>query len=649
MKKVYTLIALFIFTSFSVQAQDELDQIIESEMKMAMRQFNYPDYDKNTANAFTDNYDLKYHRFQWNIDPSQHYISGAVTSYFIPVGDDMSEMYFQLSPNFIIDSVIFRETIQTASWANNMVHITFSETVTENTLDSVTVYYQGTPGGSGFGAYETSTHNGTPVMWTLSEPYGAMDWWPCKQDLSDKIDSTDVYVNTNSQYRVASNGLLVEEIENGANTIYHWKHRYPIPAYLVAIAVTNYEFYSDWVPMEEGPDLEVLNYVYPENLSSAQSKTPDIIEIMQFYNETFKPYPYRNEKYGHAEFGWGGGMEHTTMSFMGSFSYSLMAHELAHMWFGDDITCGSWEDIWLNEGFATYLTAMNDEYQGHTSTWESWKAGAISQVTSQPDGSVWVNDTTSVGRIFNGRLSYRKGALLLHMLRWEMGDEDFFLALQNYINDENLSYGYARTPQLQAHLEAVSGLELTEFFSDWYKNQGFPSHSIVYSQSDDNLVSVNVHQSQSHSSVDFFELTIPLEFSGNGQDTLMRLQLTEDDQWFSFPLDFEIDNVVYDPENWIISKNNNVVLSIDELTRKLGVKLYPNPVGNSLNIQFAKVPTAKLSYSVIDVSGKTVLRGELDSVLKQTLDTGILSDGNYKLVMESNEGRAVISFVKTKE
>lgn len=646
MKYLYLLITLIFITAFSVNAQDELDQIIESEMKTAMRHFDQPNYDKDLANEFTDDYDLKYHRFEWNIDPAVHYISGAVTSYFEPIGADMTEMYFQLSPDFTIDSVIFHETQQTASWSNNLVHITFNEAIPENTLDSVTVYYQGTPGGSGFGAYETSSHNGTPVMWTLSEPYGAMDWWPCKQDLNDKIDSIDVYVNTNSQYRVASNGLLVEEIENGENTIYHWKHRYPIPAYLVAIAVTNYEFYSNWVPMAEGPDLEVLNYVYPESLTSAQSQTQQVVEIMQFYNETFKPYPYRNEKYGHAEFGWGGGMEHTTMSFMGGFGYGLMAHELAHMWFGDDITCGSWEDIWLNEGFATYLTALNDEYQGHTSAWESWKSGAISQVTSQSGGSVWVDDTTSVGRIFNGRLSYRKGALLLHMLRWELGDEDFFQALRNYINDENLSYGYAKTPQLQAHLEAVSGLDLTEFFSDWYKNQGYPSHSIEYNQVD-NLVYVKVHQEQSHPSVDFFELTLPLEFSGSGgADTLMRLKLVENDQVFSFPLDFEVQNVTYDPDHWLISKNNSVILSIDELTRKLGVKLYPNPVGNTLNLQFMKTPSARLSYRIIDASGKTILNGELQSVLKQSINTGSLANGSYKLAMESSEGKAVVNFVK---
>jgi len=100
--------------------------------------------------------------------------------------------------------------------------------------------------------------------------------------------------------------------------------------------------------MAVGDSLQVLNYVYPENLSSAQLQTPDIIPIIQLYDSLTIPYPFRNEKYGHAQFNWGGGMEHQTMSFMVNFNQDLMAHECAHQWFGDLITCGSWEDIWLN-------------------------------------------------------------------------------------------------------------------------------------------------------------------------------------------------------------------------------------------------------------------------------------------------------------
>src|SRR5690606_26242544 len=126
---------------------------------------------------------------------------------------------------------------------------------------------------------------------------------------------------------------------------------------------------------------------------------------------------------------------------------------LAHQWFGNKVTCGSWEDIWLNEAFATYLTGLSYEHIRGDVAWHSWKNGLQNSIKAQPGGSVFVNDTTDRGRIFDGRLSYNKGAYVLHMLRWILGDADFFLACRNYINDPELEFGFAYTPDLIAHFE----------------------------------------------------------------------------------------------------------------------------------------------------------------------------------------------------
>ena len=196
-----------------------------------------------------------------------------------------------------------------------------------------------------------------PVIWSLSEPYGAKDWWPCKSTLDDKIDSIDMFVTTPSQFRVASNGLLVSETANGSNKTFHWKHRYPIATYLIAVAVTNYAVYSNYVPLSGNDQLQILNYVYPEDTALTQPQTLRAINFMQIFDSMYVSYPFIKEKYGHAEFGWGGGMEHQTMSFLGkkAFNFEIIAHEMGHQWFGIKVTNGDWTDLWLHEGFADLI------------------------------------------------------------------------------------------------------------------------------------------------------------------------------------------------------------------------------------------------------------------------------------------------------
>ena len=207
-------------------------------------------------------------------------------------------------------------------------------------------------------AFTTSQHFGTPIMWTLSEPFGARDWWPCKQDLSDKIENIDFYITAPSAYKGVANGLEVSEIanNNGTKTV-HYQHNYAIPAYLVAFAVTNYQIYQQTAGTAPNT-FPIVNYIYPENYNSAVNQVAVTLPIMNLFENLFETYPFHEEKYGHAQFGWGGGMEHTTVSFMGSFSRDLIAHELAHHWFGNKITCGTWKDIWLNEGFAEYMSGL---------------------------------------------------------------------------------------------------------------------------------------------------------------------------------------------------------------------------------------------------------------------------------------------------
>jgi aminopeptidase N len=384
-----------------------------------------------------------------------------------------------------------------------------------------------------------------------------------------------------------------------------------------------------------GGTLEILNYVFPENLAVAQSATPDVIEQIQLFDSLFGPYPFADERYGHAQFGWGGGMEHQTMTFMGGWGYELMAHELAHQWFGDAVTCGSWEDIWLNEGFATYMAGLCYENL-KPQYWRPYKEGRIQNIVSQPGGSVFCTDTTNEGRIFSGRLSYAKGAMVLNTLRWVIGDSAFFAACRNYLEDPGLAYGFAKTPMLQTHMETASGRNLDWFFDDWYYGEGYPSYFISWSQALNLELTVSLFQTQSHPSVSFFELPVPIRFSGAGQDTTIIFDHSFAGQSFSAWPGFAVDSLTFDPDLWIISANNQTLAGLEDAIPAAEVKVYPNPAGEYVRVEIGRAGT--FMVELMDLTGRTLRSVELRNSVEA--DVKNLPSGIYLLMIRDAENRA---------
>ena len=275
-------ILTLVCASFLIKAQTPINKYKATDIP-AMEQKAQAAKFRSVLSGASDNYDLKYHRCEWGIDPAVFHIKGVITSYFKPTVNGFDQMEFDLSDSLTVDSVKYHNSnLSFTHQPADILQINLPSIIPVNTLDSITVYYGGTPPNTGFGAFIQSTHSGTPIIWTLSEPFGAKEWWPCKQSLNDKIDSVEVIVTTPQSNRVGSNGLLLSEVQDGSNKIYHWKTKYPIAAYLVAVAVTNYSSYSDFVHLQNGDSIEVLNYVYPENLSEAQASTPTSLISLSF-------------------------------------------------------------------------------------------------------------------------------------------------------------------------------------------------------------------------------------------------------------------------------------------------------------------------------------------------------------------------------
>lgn len=637
MKKVFWLCVCMGITAFTGSAQYLYEGMIDSEKKA------HEQSRSGGSSRALNNYDLKYHRLDWKVNPMMNYIEGNVTSYFVPSAS-ITQIEFDMSGVLSLDSVFYHGAMVPASqMPNHLVQVDFPASIAGGTVDSVTIYYHGNPSSSGFGSFATSTHDGAPVLWTLSQPYGAKDWWPCKEDLLDKIDSVDIYITNPAIYNAASNGILVSETIAGAQRISHYKHRFPIAAYLLGIAVSNYAVYTQEVPFG-ATVTTIVNHVYPEDSIHTVPATAVCIEQMQLFDSLFGLYPFHTEKYGHTEIGWGGGIEHQTNSFMGNFHYELVAHELAHQWFGDYVTCGSWHDIWLNEGFATYLTGLCYEHLGPEPIyWKPFKKAMVNAITAQPGGSVYCPDTLNVSRVFDTRLTYRKGCMVLHSLRWVMGDTAFYAGLRDYLHDPALAFGFSRLSQFKAKMETACGQDLTWYFDDWYYGEGHPTYNIDWETDENNVITVTIGQMQSHASVDFFEMPLPLYLKNATQDTTIVVNHTMNGQVFTLEPGFKPDSLLFDPEYWIISAANTVSGQHESLSPHV-LDIYPTLTTANLFVSLEKL-SPNSEVRIVTAEGKQVLQKTISSLLTN-IDVSGFSKGMYIISLTSDTEKITRRFVK---
>jgi aminopeptidase N len=504
----------------------------------------------------------------------------------------------------------------------------------------LTISFSGNPTGSGFGSYVLKKHgpDSMPTLWTLSQPYGARDWYPCKMTLTDKIDSIDVFIQTPKSLMGVSNGLLVNtKLLDTATQINHWRHRHPIATYLIAIAVSNYDTIVRQVNTPNG-SIPIQCYVYPESKASWEVDVVNVTSTMYVFDSLFGQYPFANEYYGETQFDWGGGMEHQTNSFMYYLSFDLVAHELAHQWFGDKVTCASWQDIWLNEGFATYGNILAYEYL--TPYIKGALGGSQDVATRVERGSVYVYDTTSVSTIFSSRLSYYKAAYVIHMIRWKMGDSLFYKAVNDYQNF--YAGGFAGTADFERFVSTTSGQDFSSFFKKWVYGSGYPSYTTLWSQNKTKLNIKLLQKTSDPSSVDFFDMPVPIQVFYGGKDTLLVLSHRFSGEIFEIDFNAKIDSLVFDPNLSLLTKNNQLY-KLSTISDPSKIELYPNPTSGIITCLFDASLYGNLSLHIMDESGKDVYKEDFlaDSFL-QTINIIRLQAGSYLFSFFEN-GRIVKS------
>ncbi len=550
-------------------------------------------------------FDVTYYLLQLNVETSPQLLEGNVTVSGICTTDSASLLTLDLMNTMQIDSVIMNGAQTPFIQYASSFSITLDRTYRRGEKISAEIYYRGSPVATGFGSFVFSSHNGVPWVWTLSEPFGARDWWPCKDEPGDKADSADIIVTCDSNLVAGSNGILVSETTAGAKKTYHWKERYPIASYLISLAITNYVRFSSWFHYSVNDSMEIQNFVLPEHEANARAELPSMVDMLSIYSELYGLYPFIKEKYGVAEFG-SGGMEHQTLTSIGTttggtFDEETLAHEMAHQWFGDMITCRTWSDLWLNEGFAVYSVALFREKKYGTDAYWNYIRTQLTPALSA-SGRTGVPDTTSARTLFNNPLIYEKGAWVLHMLRHVLGDSVFFRAMFEYAQNTSLRYGTASTQDFESVCESVSGKDLGYFFNEWVYGENYPRYLYSWTQNA-GAVAITLEQFGGSNPV-FFTMPVDIRLNGENWDTTVTVFNDSLEQKFIVTVPRTITSAVLDPDGWMM-KGVLPASDLPPATFSLSQN-FPNPFNPKTVITYQLPVSSYVTLEVFDVLGRNV-------------------------------------------
>ncbi|MHB9013093.1 MAG: M1 family metallopeptidase [Ignavibacteriaceae bacterium] len=562
---------------------------------------------------------VTYYGLNLTLTYSPNYLKGIATVNAKSTENNLTNFFLDLQDPLLVDSVLLNGSKIPFIHSSAKLNITLPRIYNYGEQFSLVIYYQGIPGSSGFGSFEFGSHNNQPAIWSLSEPYGASDWFPCKDTPADKADSSDVWVTCSNSLIAASNGTLQSVVDNGNGThTFKWKNIYPIAQYLISIAISDYTVYTTYYHYAPSDSMPVVFYIYPEDFNNAKPYLDKVANMIAVFSNFYGPYPFLKEKYGEAEFGWSWGMEHQTITSLGGFDDDLEAHELAHQWYGDKITCADWQDIWLNEGFATFSEAV---YFGATSGTDAYNLMMTSFMNNAKNavGSVYVQNISNVNSIFDYNRSYAKGAVVLHMLKGIMGDSLFFQLMKTYASDPKVAYGAATTANFEADAEKVYGSSLSYFFNEWIYGENYPHYSVSWNYNfiGNNIYSVNLNLSQTtNTNPAFFTMPIQIQVKTSAGDTIVTILNNQQNQLISFNVKGKPNYINFDPNNLIL-KDISIIDSVD-LTKPQTFTLYqnyPNPFNPSTTINYS-IPVNSKGF----IQVKLIVYDELGNIVARLVD-----------------------------
>jgi aminopeptidase N len=609
-------------------------RILEAETKARrMMQKEFQLIQASKASPLLDLYDVQFYDLDLDFQPGITRLDGTVLIRAEVLATSMNTMVLNLDLNMYIPEARSDGVIVTYSRSADVLTVNLDRTYLQGEILSVEIEYYGNPSGAGFG---WASYNSEPLIWTLSEPYGAREWWPCKDLNTDKADSVSLHVTVPENLVVASNGSLEQiTVPSIGKKTYHWTERYAIAPYLVSVTAHPYAVFYDEYVSAANDTMPLEYYVVQDRLAQSMAAYAVVPEMITAFAGLFGEYPFLNEKYGHAHFLWGGGMEHQTCSSMTLYNYSsgLIAHELAHQWFGNMITCADFGHIWINEGWATWSEAYWREQNEGIAAYHD----EMDEARYMGPGTIFVEDPNNFNSIFNYSLSYQKASWVPHMLRHVVGETDFLAGIAELRSERG--FAGATTEDLQAAFEVASGKDLSAFFQQWIYGEYFPAYRLAWNTAPDGGQSqVNIKVDQIQGNTGLFTMPLDVRVTTDLGMVDFVIQNSEAEEWYDFSVTGVVLNVELDPDNWVLrTVEGGGVSAVDELVdaRTSLQGNAPNPFNPTTMISYRLGVEGDARLEIFDIAGRFV-----KSLVAESLPAG---DHQTRWNGNDEAGRSVAS------
>jgi len=599
-----------------------------------------------------DAYDISHLEFHLEVHDTSIYIrpSNVITTARVTAAS-MSEYVFELSPALTIDSAKFNGAVATVTGTGPVRKIILGSPLSAGSIFTAEIYYHGMPPtGGGFfnGITHTTSTGGTHMVYTVSDPWVALNWWPCKQSVLDQADSVDMFVTVPADVVDGSCGRLinVDMTTTPGLWTYHWKTNYPIDYYLISIAIAKYSEYRSAVHYTGSPDTTLVQNFFMDTATfnpAFKANFDSVALMIDYFSTLMGRYPFWKEKYGMCFTTLSGGMEHQTMTTIGVTNTTTIAHELMHQWFGDHVTYRSWRHMWLSEGFATYGENLYLQHFWSEAAATSLRQSFISQVVSQPCGMTYVNDTTTSDSLFT-RNQYPKAAMIINTLRYMAPNDDvFFNVLRTY--QSTYSFGNATTEDFKAIAETLYGFSLDTFFNQWIYGRGYPNYRATWNQVG-STVYVKLMQSQTCPSyTNHFSTPVEVHLRAGTVDTFIKVYNSIDTQVFSFDWSSTVTNVYLNTNARTLLRTLGTITKDASLgigsIEKHNIKIQPNPAEDYWEIKDLPEDTG---LALMDLEGRIIWKG-IGGKAVTRIPGEKLPSGNYLLRVAGTSGTEHVKLV----